>query len=1760
MMVKDRSLHGQLSGLLLIVCFIVLISIIVPGQGKGEDIDCTLVSGFGGLYSDVVYDNSYAYTANQRGITIFDVSDPSDPEFVGQYITPDQARGVAVSGNYLYVADYKNGLLILDVSTKSAPVLEGHYTTTGRAMNVDVIDNYAYLADYSNGLEIVDVTDEDDPQQVGNFDTAQSGGDDFYAYDVDIQGDYAYIAADRRFYIVDVSVKAAPMEESRLSVDYSEHITVSGNYAYLDDYDGGQDDTDLLIIDVTDKENPEKVTIYDTPGGASGVAILNDHAYIADWHGLYVVDVTDKENPDLISDCDTGGNSIDLVYYDDHVYMADGYNGLSIVDVSTITDPVKVGGFGSIADTHEITISGDYAYVADFSNGLVIADISDMNNPTYAGKYQNESRVRGVAVLGDYAYLAYESEDLIVIDISDKSKPTFVTKCEISSQAYSISASGDYVYVGNNAGYFFVYNVTQRDDPVLEGETTLSSSAKNIFIYGEYAYTSGYSGGFDIIDILDKTEPEVVGEYDSENEGYGVAASGNYAYIVDGTYLTIVDISDKTDPQYEIQYDTPGYPRDLDISGNLIFMADGGGGLSVIDVSDPGNPELACQYDTTGNYDTVTTEGNTAFISDDDYGMYILRVTRDVWIESISPSPALDDDEIEFIGGVFDESEVQKYVWTSSIDGEIYNGVDKEFSHDGLSNGTHTISFKVQYNSGSWSNEAVTSLFINGIPVAHIDSISPNPALSRQRIYFNAIGTDDGSITRYVWRSSNDGDLYDGGSDEFSSYELTNGTHTIFLKVLDDQDEWSEETSKNLEINGKPAAHIDSISPNPEIAEKPVTFNGHGTDDGSIEEYQWRSSKDDVIYLGVENEFTSSDLTVGKHTIYLTVRDDDGAWSSEDSELIEILRNYPATLYVGGSGEGNYTTINEALDDCFDGDTIMVLAGTYNETIIIEKSIDLLGEGNNETIISGDEKDSVIQITADDVKISGFRIINSKRSPSRGGVVIKSDGCRIHHNAFDANYYGVYLYQGRDTIIENNVISHSYNAVYILQSVGPTIIQQNICSDSWENGLVIQNSWNCTVTNNSVSDNRYSAIYLTYADNNSISNNRCSRSGYSGISLRDGCDHNVITGNTLEGNDNSDLRIDKTTYSTLTDNAMDGKGFVINGFEREYWTTHTIDSTNTLNGIPVAFYQDQHSVTVPSNTPQVFLVNCTNVLIDGLNCSNTAMGIVLAYSSWNTIQNCVFSGNSWYGILVMKSENNTILDSIVSHCEYSGIIVSSSHKNTLDNISFKFNQYGYGSSLDIVSSNDNTITNSSFEENYYAIRLRGSLFNRLEHNWISGNQQGIYLHYTSRNNSARYNSIMNNTDYGIYCSSSYDHIDATYCWWGNPSGPYHSTWNQNGTGDNITNYVEFDPWHVPPNAHSISVSKDMITEGEEIIFSGDASGYADISYYIWISDQDGEFIRSDSNRTHYSGLSIGTHTITFFALDALGFYSDEIHTSIIVNGKPTASITSVTPSPSLLSSPVYFMGSATDDGSITRYSWSSSIDGEFYNGIEAEFTYSQLSTGTHTITLRTQDDLGAWSAEVTQILIIHTKPTASITSITPSPAILSHTIHFMGSGTDDGTITRYVWSSSLDGEFYNGTDPEFDHSSLQKGLHTLTLKVQDNNGIWSDEVTTTLEISEKEGGGNGEDEDSFLFRKIGPLPIIAYVVIIVIVLGGAGTVLRKKKLQGDQSISTPPAHPASPSQAPAQATPPPSWTCPKCNQLVGNQYSFCLQCGTKRSN
>ncbi|UCE37131.1 MAG: S8 family serine peptidase [Thermoplasmata archaeon] len=295
------------------------------------------------------------------------------------------------------------------------------------------------------------------------------------------------------------------------------------------------------------------------------------------------------------------------------------------------------------------------------------------------------------------------------------------------------------------------------------------------------------------------------------------------------------------------------------------------------------SPQFYYSQLSSGDHTILFSVQDSDFLWSTEVAFY-LRVHRMpvAHIDSISPNPANEGEEVTFIGHGSDDGTIVAYEWISSINGTL--GDTPSFWSTALVVGEHEISFRVMDNDGVWSDFTTYSLRINQIPVGIIEFVSPNPANQLETVTFSGSGTDDREITGFSWHSSIDGFL--SLQSMFSTYQLSTGQHVITFKVKDDDDMWSEELTINLRINQIPSAYIDSISPSRSNEGEIITFEGRGSDDGNIVAYRWVSSIDGL--LSNQNDFSSQGLSVGDHIITFSVMDDDNVWSNEIKRTVSI--------------------------------------------------------------------------------------------------------------------------------------------------------------------------------------------------------------------------------------------------------------------------------------------------------------------------------------------------------------------------------------------------------------------------------------------------------------------------------------------------------------------------------------------------------------------------------------------------------------------------------------------------------------------------------------------------------------------------------------------------------------------------------------------------------------------------------------------------------------------------------------------------------
>jgi parallel beta-helix repeat protein len=215
------------------------------------------------------------------------------------------------------------------------------------------------------------------------------------------------------------------------------------------------------------------------------------------------------------------------------------------------------------------------------------------------------------------------------------------------------------------------------------------------------------------------------------------------------------------------------------------------------------------------------------------------------------------------------------------------------------------------------------------------------------------------------------------------------------------------------------------------------------------------------------------------------------------------------TLYVGGSGPGNYTLIQAALNDITAGGAIYVFPGTYHERIVINKPIHLIGDEKTSTIIDGDNEEYVVTLDAGYSTLSGFTIMHSGRTFPKAGVYVRSNSNTISGNILTGNFYGMRLESTKNNTITSNEIIHNLRCGIYFSRASDNILTGNIVSNHSFNGF---------------------GLY-EFSNNNTLLENILSQNNFSGINIRDSMGNHVVD-NRIFG-DRIGLHVPSPEYNTV---------------------------------------------------------------------------------------------------------------------------------------------------------------------------------------------------------------------------------------------------------------------------------------------------------------------------------------------------------------------------------------------------------------------------------------------------------------------------------------------------------------------------------------------------------------------------------------------------------------------------------------------------
>jgi len=685
-----------------------------------------------------------------------------------RYQTGNTVNAIAISEDGLHIAAGNTDAKVYMFHRDSATPLWN--CDIGAAPNID------YLRISGNG-DVVVVSDINGMVHVFHRDI----GGSYWSHTTDdalrtcaISGDGEYIVAggyDHQVYLFHRG-NSDPLWNHPVpgpfvgSVDVSDdgrYITaVSGSSSAY--YGGPGEEEQKVYLFHRDSDIP--LWSHDVGKGRSEVVISSDGAYIA-------VGSQGAQNVGPGNENESG--MVHLFHRDNDEpvwsYIVPGNNTHLSVAISADGQYIAAGRIQS-----ELGVVGDETPVYLFHR--------DNPVPLWTYTIPDEFNWRGVAISGGGEYIAAGNADgTLALFHRDGPVPLWTYKTGGAVGQPVISANGEYIAAGSGDGMVYLFH---RDDstplwafeagqgPILalsnDGEYLTVGSGDEIFFIHRDTSTPlwTYTVGGVVAGVAVSAHGEEV----------SVACYDRKLYLLQGSSSAYLSDPVHTVQGWSVDF-SPSLSAPLGDYHIRVRFADSHEGV--------GNWRYTL-LDTNEFLEPVEVRNNPPVAS----------------ISSILPSSTNDGEMVTFNGTGSDidgDRRIVAYEWRSSIDGILGSTVN--LSYQKLSPGDHQITFRVRDSDGGWSEEVNLTIHVNAFPVAAIIGNYPASIGYNESLYLESLCNDtDGNVVAYEWWSSIDGFLSYEAS--FNTSNLTNGTHTIELRVQDDDGAWSTSDKLTLSVSAPP--------------------------------------------------------------------------------------------------------------------------------------------------------------------------------------------------------------------------------------------------------------------------------------------------------------------------------------------------------------------------------------------------------------------------------------------------------------------------------------------------------------------------------------------------------------------------------------------------------------------------------------------------------------------------------------------------------------------------------------------------------------------------------------------------------------------------------------------------------------------------------------------------------------------------------------------------------------------------------------------
>lgn len=525
--------------------------------------------------------DGYAYVA-AKGFFVVDVHDPLAPILVGQGYTGQDSFSLLLRDNLAFVS-HARGLTIFDISDPSAPDrVTGLFFDQTNVYGIALLGDIALVAAGNKDLYVLDISDPATPLVVTTLEFP--GNVDW----VCAEGDRAYIARGQYgVSVLDVSDPAAPVPIAEYveGVDGATGVTVSGSRLHVLDWDAG-----IRVLDVSDHQNILPIGGYSIAGVPANALLQDGRAYVCDrlW-GLHIFDAASPPRSPRLAAIHGAPDKHLVAEHDGYAFVAAGGYDLAVYDIHDPGDPVLVQRYlhGEFGEFDAIIANGPTLYCTDYTfSRLRIIDASDptqlvLLSSTYSGQGSAYSNL----TLRDTTLFAAAARGLDILDVSDPASPLLLGVCTTPGYGVDVAVRGDYAYLADYQHGFAVIDISDPTDPRIVSENS-DVSTYCVDVAGDIMAVGRLWDGIDIYELADPAAPRLLSTFTPLRSAKDLHIRGTRLYVgADTEGLTVIDIADPSNPRFAAVHTTETSTEQFCLAGDLA-LAGGWSGYEILSIAD----------------------------------------------------------------------------------------------------------------------------------------------------------------------------------------------------------------------------------------------------------------------------------------------------------------------------------------------------------------------------------------------------------------------------------------------------------------------------------------------------------------------------------------------------------------------------------------------------------------------------------------------------------------------------------------------------------------------------------------------------------------------------------------------------------------------------------------------------------------------------------------------------------------------------------------------------------------------------------------------------------------------------------------------------------------------------------------------------------------------------------------------------------------------------------------------------------------------